>query len=160
MALKTINPTTTKAWSKLQAHFKTIENKNLKELFAEHTNRSNDMTITWDDFLVDYSKHRISKETLDLLIELANEVDLKDAMTKYFGGDVINQTEGREVLHTALRNTENAEVRVNGENIMPEIFEVKHKIKDFSNKIISGELKSFTDKPFTLLTKCVFNLFL
>ena len=77
MALKTINPTTTKAWSKLEAHFKTIENKHLKDLFAQHINRANDMTIKWEDFYVDYSKHRISKETLTLLLELANEVDLK-----------------------------------------------------------------------------------
>jgi glucose-6-phosphate isomerase len=149
MALKTINPTTTNAWRKLQAHFKTIEHKHLKELFANHANRANEMTMTWEDFFVDFSKHRISKETFGLLIELANEVDLKDAMTKYFGGDVINQTEGREVLHTALRNPENAQVLVNGENVMPEIFEVKRKIKDFAHKIINGELKSYTNQPFT-----------
>ncbi|WP_204344249.1 glucose-6-phosphate isomerase [Psychroserpens algicola] len=149
MALKTINPTTTKAWQKLKAHFKTIEHKHLKELFAEHTNRAHEMSISWDDFFVDYSKHRISKETLDLLIELANEVDLKDAMSKYFGGEVINQTEGREVLHTALRNPENAEVLVEGNNVMSEIFEVKHKIKDFANDIINGNIKGHTNKPFT-----------
>jgi glucose-6-phosphate isomerase len=141
MALKTINPTTTKAWSKLQAHFETIEHTHIKELFAQHTNRADDMTITWEDFYVDYSKHRISKETLDLLIELANEVDLKDAMHKYFGGDVINKTEGREVLHTALRNPKSAEVIVDEENVMPTIFEVKQKIKDFSNNVIDGDLK-------------------
>ena len=149
MALKTINPTTTSAWSKLQAHFKSIEHKHLKELFAQQSNRANDMTISWDDFYVDFSKHRVSKETMDLLLELANEVDLKDAMTKYFGGDAINQTEGREVLHTALRNPENAQVNVDGENVMSDIFEVKHKIKDFANKIINGDLKSHTNKPFT-----------
>ena len=149
MALKTINPTTTNAWSKLQAHFKTIEDSHLKELFAKHNNRANEMTIQWEDFYVDYSKHRISKETLDLLVELANEVDLKDAMNKYFGGDAINQTEGREVLHTALRNPETAEVKVNGKNVMPEIYEVKNKIKDFSNKVINGDLKSYTGKAFT-----------
>jgi glucose-6-phosphate isomerase len=149
MALKTINPTTTKAWSKLQAHFKTIENSHLVDLFSKHSNRANEMTIQWEDFYVDYSKHRISKETLDLLIELANEVDLKDAMNKYFGGEVINKTEGREVLHTALRNPETAEVNVDGKNVMPEIYEVKNKIKDFSNTVIKGEFKSYTGKAFT-----------
>lgn len=149
MALKTINPTTTKAWSKLQAHFKTLEHKHITELFAENSNRANEMMIQWEDFYVDYSKHRISSETLDLLIELANEVDLKDAMNKYFGGDVINTTEGREVLHTALRNPEGSEVLVNGKNIMPEIFEVKQQIKNFSDKVISGELKSYTGQAFT-----------
>jgi len=149
MALKGINPTTTQAWKKLQAHFKSIEHKHLKELFAEESNRANNMTIQWDDFYVDYSKHRISKQTLDVLLELANEVDLKDAIGKYFGGDTINQTEGRKVLHTALRNSENAETYVNGKHVMPEIFKVKQKIKDFTNKIVNGELKSYTNTPFT-----------
>jgi glucose-6-phosphate isomerase len=149
MSLKTINPTKTKAWSKLQAHFKTIENTHLVELFASNANRASEMTIQWEDFYVDYSKHRMSKETLDLLMELANEVDLKDAMNKYFGGDVINETEGREVLHTALRNPKTAEVIVNGENVMPEIYEVKTKIRDFSHKVVTGEFKSHTGKAFT-----------
>lgn len=149
MALKTINPTTTKAWSKLQAHFNTIQGSHLQDLFAKNSNRANEMMIRWEDFYVDYSKHRISRETLNLLIELANEVDLKDAMNKYFGGAVINKTEGREVLHTALRNPENSEVVVNGKNVMPEIYEVKNKIKDFTNKVIKGELKSHTGKAFT-----------
>ncbi|WP_047549870.1 glucose-6-phosphate isomerase [Psychroserpens sp. Hel_I_66] len=149
MALKTVNPTKTTAWSKLQAHFKTIEHTHLKELFAQHTNRANEMTIKWEDFYVDYSKHRVSNETLDLLLELVNEVDLKDAMSKYFAGDVINKTEGREVLHTALRNPKEAKVLVNGENVMPEIFEVKSKIEAFSSKIISGALKSYKNQPFT-----------
>ncbi|WP_460220638.1 glucose-6-phosphate isomerase [Psychroserpens sp. MEBiC05023] len=149
MALKTINPTTTNAWRKLQAHFNTIQDKHLKELFDKHQNRAQEMTITWEDFYVDYSKHRITKETMELLIELANEVDLKDAMDKYFGGDVINKTEGREVLHTALRNPENTEVIVDGDDVMHEVFEVKTKIKTFSNKIISGELTSYTNKAFT-----------
>ncbi|WP_323787198.1 glucose-6-phosphate isomerase [Psychroserpens sp.] len=149
MALKTINPTTTKAWSKLQAHFNTIQDSHLTELFANNRNRANEMTIKWEDFYVDYSKHRMSKETLDLLVELANEVDLKDAMNKYFGGAVINKTEGREVLHTALRSPKAAKVIVNGENVMPEIYEVKNKIKDFTKKVINGELKSYTGKAFT-----------
>jgi len=149
MALKTINPTTTKAWSKLQAHYKTIENTHLVNLFANNSKRANDMTIQWEDFYVDYSKHRISKETLELLIELANEVDLRDAMNQYFGGSAINQTEGREVLHTALRNPKTAEVFVDDKDVMPEIYEVKQKIKSFSEKVINGDLKSYSGKPFT-----------
>ncbi|MDG5490452.1 glucose-6-phosphate isomerase [Psychroserpens sp. SPM9] len=149
MALKTINPTTTAAWQKLQTHFESIEHKHLKEFFAQHTNRANDMTLVWDDFYVDYSKNRISKETIDLLLDLAQEVDLKDAIGKYFEGDVINKTEGREVLHTALRSPENAQILVDGENVMPEIFEVKHKIKSFADQVINGDLKSYTNKPFT-----------
>ncbi|SDR81276.1 glucose-6-phosphate isomerase [Formosa sp. Hel1_31_208] len=149
MALQTINPTTTEAWSKLQAHFKNIQSKHLNDLFAQHQDRVKDMTISWDDFYVDYSKHRISEDTMDLLLELAHEVKLKDAIEKYFGGDVINQTEGREVLHTALRNPEHTEVLVNGKNIMPEIYQVKGKIHRFSSDIINGSLKGYTDRPFT-----------
>ncbi|WP_431133485.1 glucose-6-phosphate isomerase [Psychroserpens mesophilus] len=149
MALKTINPTTTKAWSKLQVHFETIVNSDLVKLFSENEARADEMTIRWEDFYVDFSKHHTSQETLDLLIELANEVDLKDAMNKYFGGAVINKNEGREVLHTALRNPENSKVLVNGKNVIPEIFEIKHHIKNFSNKVINGELKGFTGKAFT-----------
>ncbi|WP_299272781.1 glucose-6-phosphate isomerase [uncultured Psychroserpens sp.] len=149
MALQTVNPTTTKAWSKLLAHFKTIEHTHLRTLFADDLGRASNMTVSWEDFYVDYSKQRISKETVELLLELAEEVGLKDAIDKYFGGDVINQTEGREVLHTALRASENDEVVVNGTNVMPEIFQVKNKIKDFSNRVINGELRSYTNKPFT-----------
>lgn len=149
MALQTINPTTTNAWKKLYEHFNNIQSKHLKELFEAHADRVKDMSIQWEDFLVDYSKNRITNETKSLLIDLANEVQLKDAMEKYFGGDVINQTEGREVLHTALRNPKDAEVLVNGNNVMPEIYEVKDKIKDFSTKIINGDLTGHSGKPFT-----------
>lgn len=149
MALQTINPTTTNAWRKLQAHFETIKHTHIKELFAQQANRADDMTILWDDFYVDYSKHRVSKDTIELLVELANEVGLKDAMIKYFSGDIINKTEGREVLHTALRNPEHAQVIVEGKDVMPEIYQVKNKIKDFSNKVINGELKSHTNQSFT-----------
>ena len=140
MALKTVNPTKTKAWSKLQAHFKTIQHTHLKTLFAQHNNRANEMTIKWEDFYVDYSKHRISNETLKLLFELAEEVDLKDAIDKYFGGDAINKTEGREVLHTALRSLESDEITVDGNRIMPEVFQVKNSIKNFSNSVINLSL--------------------
>ena len=149
MALQTINPTTTKAWSKLQEHFNTIRSKHLKEFFAEEGDRVGDMSIKWEDFFVDYSKNRISKETKALLVDLANDVELKDAIEKYFGGDIINQTEGREVLHTALRSPKDSEVLVNGTNVMPEIYEVKEKIKAFSTKVINGELTGHSGKQFT-----------
>ncbi|WP_040280516.1 glucose-6-phosphate isomerase [Psychroserpens damuponensis] len=149
MALKTINPTKTAAWTKLQAHFETIAHTHMNDLFAQQANRADVMTIKWEDFYVDYSKHRISEDTIKLLLELAEEVDLKDAMSKYFGGDTINKTEGREVLHTALRNPENAQVHVDGKNVMSDIYKVKQTIKEFSNKVIEGELKTYKDQPFT-----------
>ncbi|MFY8068720.1 MAG: glucose-6-phosphate isomerase [Flavobacterium sp.] len=149
MALQSINPTQTNAWKKLQAHFGTMKNVQMQNLFANEPARAEKMHIEWQDFLVDYSKNIISTETISLLQELANEAQLKDAITKYFEGDIINQTENRAVLHTALRAKENASVQVDGVNVMPEIYSVKNKIKNFSNEIISGQRKGFSGKPFT-----------
>lgn len=149
MALQSINPTQTNAWKKLQAHFETMKNVQMQNLFANEPARAEKMHIEWQDFLVDYSKNIISTETISLLQELANEAQLKDAITKYFEGDIINQTENRAVLHTALRAKENASVQVDGVNVIPEIYSVKNKIKNFSNEIISGQRKGFSGKPFT-----------
>lgn len=149
MALKSINPTATESWSKLQAHFKTLKDKHLKELFNANTNRADELTVKWDDFYVDFSKNRITKETLNLLFDLANEVDLKDAISKYFSGAIINATEGRAVLHTALRAPETSEVFVDGTNVIPEVYQVKQKIKTFTNAVVSGEHKGFTGQPIT-----------
>jgi glucose-6-phosphate isomerase len=149
MALQNTNPTETNAWQKLKTHFSTMQSNSIKEMFQKDTKRAENFHIQWNDFLVDYSKNNITQETIDLLLELANEVNLKDAISKYFAGDIINQTENRAVLHTALRAPESATVLVDGKNVMPEIYEVKNKIKAFSNQIISGELKGYTGKPFT-----------
>ncbi len=149
MALKAINPTQTAAWKKLQAHFETLKNVRMQDLFANEPARAEHMHLQWHDFLVDYSKNIVTKETMDLLHELANEVQLKAAISQYFVGDSINQTENRAVLHTALRAKESATVYVDGTNVMPEIFAVKNKIKQFSNEIISEQRKGYTGKPFT-----------
>jgi glucose-6-phosphate isomerase len=149
MALSAINPTQTIAWEKLQSHFETMKNVRMQDLFANEPTRAEKMHLEWNDFLVDYSKNIATKETMDLLLELANEVHLKEAISKYIGGDVINQTENRAVLHTALRAKENASVQVDGVNVLPEIYAVKNKIKQFSNEIISGQRKGYTGKPFT-----------
>ncbi|EPR74057.1 Glucose-6-phosphate isomerase [Winogradskyella psychrotolerans RS-3] len=149
MALKATNPTTTNAWGKLQAHFETIKSQHLKDLFNDDAERANDLTVKWDDFYADFSKNRITTETLDLLIELANEQDLKDAISKYFEGDIINATEGRAVLHTALRSPKDATVFVDGENVIPEIHEVKKKIENFTYSIVSGDHKGHTGKAIT-----------
>ena len=149
MALSAINPTQTIAWKKLQSHFETMKNVRMQDLFANEPTRAEKMHLEWNDFLVDYSKNIVTKETMNLLLELANEVQLKEAIAKYIGGDVINQTENRAVLHTALRAKENAFVQVDGVNVLPEIYAVKNKIKQFSNEIISGQRKGYTGKPFT-----------
>lgn len=149
MALPKINPTTTKAWRKLTDHYNKIKSKHLREMFAEDTARGKKFTLLWNDFLVDYSKNRITEETVSLLLELADEVRLKDAISSYFGGELINQTEGRAVLHTALRAKKEDEIYVDGKNIVTEVYEVKEKIKAFSDSVISGDRKGYSNKTFT-----------
>ena len=149
MALNTTNPTGTEAWKKLQNHFNAIQNTTIQELFQKDNNRVAKFNLQWNDFLVDYSKNNISEETISLLLELANTIGLKDAIADYFGGEIINQTENRAVLHTALRAPESAVIKVDGENVISEVYEVKNKIKNFTNEVISGERKGFTGKAFT-----------
>lgn len=149
MALPKINPTTTKAWKKLTDHYNEIKGEHLREVFASDTARGKKFTLLWNDFLVDYSKNRITEETVSLLIELANEVGLKDAISSYFEGELINKTEGRAVLHTALRAKKEDEIYVDGKNIVSEVYEVKEKIKAFSDSVISGDRKGYSNKIFT-----------
>ena len=149
MALQSINPTTTKAWKKLEAHFEATKNHQIKDYFNTNSNRALEFSITWNDFLVDFSKNRISSETIKLVLELAEEVQLKEAIQDYFSGVVINETENRAVLHTALRAKKTDSVVVDGANVIPEVYEVKNKIKRFSEAIISGAKKGFTEKAFT-----------
>lgn len=149
MALQNTNPTTTLAWQKLQQHFQEMNTASMKEMFLEDKTRAAKFHFHWNDFIVDYSKNIINQETISLLLELANEAQLKDAIAKYFDGDIINQTENRAVLHTALRAKETAIVKVDGENVIPEVFEVKNKIKRFTNEVVNGDRKGYTGKPFT-----------
>jgi glucose-6-phosphate isomerase len=149
MALSTINPTSTKAWEKLQNHYLEIKNISMQEMFAKDTNRAEKFHINWNNFLVDYSKNIISEETQKLLLELATEANLKTAIEKYFSGDIINQTENRAVLHTALRADEKSVILVDNNNVLPEIIAVKNQIKQFTNEIVSGNRKGYTGKPFT-----------
>lgn len=149
MALPKVNPSQTAAWQKIQSHFEKMQPISMKDLFASDANRAEKFHIQWNDFLVDYSKNIINQETIDLLLNLANEVQLKQAISSYFQGDVINQTENRAVLHTALRAKESANILVDGVNVMPEVYSVKNNIKNFSTEVISGNKKGFTGKPFT-----------
>ena len=149
MSLQNTDPTGTQAWKKLTQHYSTTKNIHLKTLFSADANRAEKFSLSWNDFLFDFSKNRISEETISLLVELANEVDLKDAISKYFKGEAINQTENRAVLHTALRAKKSDSVLVNGVNVIPEVYEVKEHIRSFTNDIISGTKKGFTGKAFT-----------
>ena len=149
MALNTTNPTGTEAWKNLQNHYNAIQATTIQELFQQDSARVEKFNLQWNDFLVDYSKNNINQETISLLLELANSIGLKNAIADYFGGEIINQTENRAVLHTALRAPESATIKVDGENVIPEVYEVKNKIKKFTNEVISGERKGFTGKAFT-----------
>lgn len=149
MPLHTLNPTQTAAWQKLQAHFDANKDLRMQDLFAEDAQRTAKFHMEWKDFLLDYSKNRITAETMTLLHELAREMGLSTAIENYVGGDLINQTENRAVLHTALRSKETGPLFVDGVDIRPEIAGVKAQIKDFSERIISGSHKGFTGKSIT-----------
>lgn len=149
MALPTINPTTTEAWKKLQEHYQETKDKHLRELFVTDTDRGGKFSLVWKDFLMDYSKNRITDKTISLLLDLAEEVGLESAIKSYFSGEHINQTEDRAVLHTALRATKDDKIFVDGENIVDEVYTVREKIKAFSHAVISGEKKGYTGKVFT-----------
>jgi len=149
MALKNQNPTKTIAWGKLTAHYNEVKNTHIKTFFNKDTNRKNNFTIHFNDFEFDYSKNRINQETIELLLNLANEMDLKSAIDAQFSGEKINKTENRAVLHTALRNPLDTKILVDGKNIIPEIKEALHKMESFTNKITSGEWKGYSNKPIT-----------
>ena len=145
--MKNINPTQTKAWKALEAHFAANKDRQLSDLFAADPARFDKFSTTYkDNILVDYSKNLITDETLDLLIDLAHEVDLRSAIDAMFNGEKINHTEGRAVLHTALRNRSNRPVMVDGKDVMPEVNAVLAKIKAFCDSVISGEWKGYTGK--------------
>jgi glucose-6-phosphate isomerase len=149
MALQTVNPTQTATWAKLQQHYDAIASTTMQELFQADASRVENFNLKWNDFLLDYSKNRINQETVTLLLELANQVGLKEAIASYFGGELINQTENRAVLHTALRAKESAVINVEGQNVMPEVYAVKNKIKAFTNEVVSGKRTGYTGKTFT-----------
>ncbi|WP_075989012.1 glucose-6-phosphate isomerase [Vibrio fluvialis] len=148
--LKNINPTQTQAWKALTAHFESAQDMDLKTLFAEDSQRfAKYSTRFGNDILVDYSKNLVNEETMKHLFALAEETDVKSAIQAMFSGEAINQTEGRSVLHTALRNRSNTPVMVKGEDVMPAVNAVLEKMKSFSERIIGGEWKGFTGKAIT-----------
>jgi len=144
--LKRIDPTSTASWKKLTEHFGQMRQVHMRALFAEDPKRFEKFTLRFNDILVDYAKNRITQETLGLLLELAHEVDLKDAIEKMFTGAAVNETENRPVLHTALRNRANTPVCVQGQDVMPQVNAVLDKMKVFSDKVYSGQWKGFTNQ--------------
>jgi glucose-6-phosphate isomerase len=147
--LNKLNPTKADHWKKLTAHFEKMKNVHMKDLFTQDPERFTKLSLKFNDILVDYSKNRITEETLRLLLGLAEEADVKDAIDKMFSGDKINETENRTVLHIALRNRDNRPITVDGEDVMPKVNGVLEKIKGFSNRLISGEWTGYTGKKMT-----------
>ncbi|NLS13467.1 glucose-6-phosphate isomerase [Vibrio sp. SM6] len=148
--LKNINPTQTQAWTALTAHFENAQDMDMTALFAQDAARFDKFSARFgQDILVDYSKNLISEETLSHLFALAKETELSAAIGAMFSGEAINQTEGRAVLHTALRNRSNTPVMVDGEDVMPAVNAVLAKIKQFTERVIGGEWKGYTGKAIT-----------
>ena len=148
MSLKKINPTQTKSWKKLLKHFESIKNKKIVDLLDSRKSPVK-FNLVWDDFIIDISKNLTDNTTLELLLELADECNLGDAILKQFRGDSINETENRAVLHTAVRTFKKDSININGKDIVPSIFETREKIKTFTNNILNGNLKGATGKSFT-----------
>lgn len=141
--------TTLPVWQALCRHQKTIAASNMRDLFAQDTNRFDKFSFQLDDMLFDFSKHRINDETLPLLMQLAREAQLENWRDRMFAGEKINITENRAVLHTALRNRSNRSVLVDGVDVMPEVNAVLAQMRDFSEKVRSGAWLGYTGKRIT-----------
>ncbi|MCU4165275.1 glucose-6-phosphate isomerase [Carboxylicivirga caseinilyticus] len=147
--LPSINPTTTKAWKALEEYYAEFKDTQMKDLFAADGQRFDKYSLRFEDILLDFSKNRIDDKVLSLLIQLAEECGLKSAIDAEFGGDKINVTEDRAVLHVALRNRSNTPIMVDGEDVMPKVNAVLDQMKAFSEKLISGEWKGYSGKAIT-----------
>lgn len=144
--LPAINPTTTNAWQLLEAHAQEMKKQHMKELFAADPHRFSRFSTCAEDIVFDYSKNLITEQTIQLLIQLASECGIKEAIVSMFAGEKINETEGRAVLHTALRNFSGHPVLSDGKDIMPNIQRVLSQMKSFCANIHSGTWKGYTGK--------------
>ncbi|HGN1706696.1 TPA: glucose-6-phosphate isomerase [Providencia rettgeri] len=148
--MRSINPSQTAAWRALEQHFAQMKDVHMRDLFAKDKDRFTKFSATFDNqILVDFSKNRITQETLEHLLALAKETELENAINSMFKGEKINRTEDRAVLHTALRNRDNTPVYVDGKDVMPDVNAVLEKMQQFSQRIISGEWKGYTGKAIT-----------
>ncbi|EKT53142.1 glucose-6-phosphate isomerase [Providencia sneebia] len=148
--MKNINPSQTAAWRALEQHFAQMKDVHMRDLFKQDKDRFSKFSTTFDDqILVDYSKNSITEETLNKLLDLAKETELKTAIESMFSGEKINKTEDRAVLHIALRNRDNTPIYVDGKDVMPDVNAVLDKMHKFSDRIINGEWKGYTGKSIT-----------
>ena len=141
--------TTLPAWSRLEAHFQTVAPLHLRELFAQDAGRFDRMSLKVAGWLLDYSKQRVTDETLELLVQLAEEAGLPGRIRAMLAGEKINTSEDRAVLHTALRNRSDRPVQVDGEDVMPKVRAVLQQMREFSDKVRSGAWQGYTGRRIT-----------
>jgi glucose-6-phosphate isomerase len=144
--LPRINPTTTKAWNSLKAHFIAMQAVHMRDLFKKDPKRFSKFSLMRNDIVFDYSKNIITEETLQILLSLADECKVKNGIEAMFNGDAINETEKRSVLHVALRNFSDKAVFSEGKDVMPDVRKVQNQMRDFCGKVQTGEWKGFTGK--------------
>ena len=149
--LPKIDPTTTASWLRLQQHYQQIKNVQMQTWFAQDPDRFRKFSLRFNDILVDYSKHRITSETMALLLGLAEEVRLREAIDRMFAGDHINETENRAVLHVALRNRSTSPMYVDGQDVMPAVKAVLDQMQAFSQRVRSGAWTGYTGKKITAI---------
>ncbi len=147
--LPTVNPIETQVWRKLTAHYLEMQAVHMRQLFEADPERFDKFHLTFEDILIDFSKNILSEETLTYLLELAQESHLQDAIDAMFSGQRINQTEGRPVLHVALRNRSNRKIFAYDEDVMPQVNKVLEQIKSFSDRLLSGAWKGHSGKAIT-----------
>lgn len=143
------NPTTTIAWQKITQHFATMKDQQMKDLFAADPERFNRFSLGFEDMLLDYSKNRITGETMENLLALAKETKLSSNIEAMFSGKVINETEGRPVLHIALRNCSDQAIMVDGKDVMPDVRKVLSQMKNFCEQIHEGKWLGYTGRRIT-----------
>ena len=148
MALENISPVNTKSWKNLTSHFKKIKDEKINDFF-EDKERLNNLTISWENFYFDFSKNRVNQDTINILIDLANECKLKHAIKAQFSGKKINVTENRSVLHAACRCNTDDKIIIDNTDIVPDIIKNRNKIKSFTNKILRGKIVGKTNRKFT-----------
>lgn len=148
--MKNINPTCTQTWQKLSALNEQYKGLHIKDLFQDNA-RFEKYSLQLEELLVDFSKNRINQEIFEALIALAEEVELQSAIDSMFSGEKINGTEGRAVLHTALRNRSNSPIQVDGKDVMPDVNAVLAQMKAFADKISQGTWLGYTGKPIQYL---------
>ncbi|HGJ5855943.1 glucose-6-phosphate isomerase [Arsenophonus nasoniae] len=148
--MENINPSLTAAWRELEQHYQTVKDIHLRDLFVNDADRFAKFSLTFNNqILVDFSKNRITDDTLRKLLDLAKETKLSIAINSMFSGEKINRTEDRAVLHIALRNRSNSPIKLDGFDIMPQVNAVLDKMRCFSERVINGDWKGYTGQAIT-----------